>query len=61
MVKIPKGRLSFALSSSFSNAGNVVEEFTNIMHPKIRLKKNRPLEEISPPEVCVTPSMRFVI
>ena len=39
MVKIPKGRLSFALSSSFSTAGNIVEEFTNIMHPEIILKK----------------------
>jgi len=51
--------LPLILPSSFSTAENVEEEFTNIIHPK--RKKNRPPEEISPPEVCVIPSMRFVI
>jgi hypothetical protein len=38
MVKIPKGMFLFALSSSFSIEGNE-EEFTNIIHPNIIIKK----------------------
>jgi len=39
MGKICESRLPLVLSSSFSNEENVVEEFTNIMHPEIILKK----------------------
>ena len=39
MGKIYESRLPLVLSSSFSTEENVVEEFTNIMHPEIILKK----------------------
>jgi hypothetical protein len=39
MGKIDESRSPLVFSPSFSTAGNVVEEFTNIMHPEIIIIK----------------------